>query len=155
MALRAGAAEAGAALTEFLKKKEQVDASLASLETDFQGIVCGVTGNDRVSQSGQLPLSSTELRRRLSAGTVQVIDIREPQEHALFHEWSVVGLQTPPRNVPLSRFVNFMREMLVTEGALPVVLLCRSGGRSQQAAKTLRRMGLNQIYSLDGGVALL
>ena len=29
----------------------------------------------------------------------------------VFREWNIIGLTQPPRNVPLSRFVNFMNEL--------------------------------------------
>jgi cysteine desulfurase len=36
-----------------------------------------------------------------------------------------------------------------------VVFLCRSGNRSAQAARALRRMGHEQSWSLAGGLAML
>ena len=39
------------------------------------------------------------------------------------------------------------------ENAPEVALICRSGNRSSQAAKSLRRLGLARAYSLEGGIA--
>ena len=37
------------------------------------------------------------------------------------------------------------------EGCAPVVLICRSGKRSLEAAKKLVEDGLNEVYNIDGG----
>jgi rhodanese-related sulfurtransferase len=36
----------------------------------------------------------------------------------------------------------------------PLVFFCRSGNRSMKAAQLLRRLGHQQAYSLNGGLAL-
>ncbi len=142
------------ALGRFVEEKKSIDLRLASLEEDFQGIVCGVAGARGLPGDAEMKISPAQLRA--AKEEYRVIDVREPQEHVLFKDWSALGLRSPARNVPLSRFVNFMREILSGEmGDARIVLLCRSGNRSLQAAKTLRRMGYPQVWSLEGGVTLL
>ncbi len=35
----------------------------------------------------------------------------------------------------------------------PLYLICRTGGRSALAAESLQRMGLENVYSVDGGMS--
>jgi rhodanese-related sulfurtransferase len=82
--------------------------------------------------------------------------VREPQEVSLFDDWESLDLGdvATPRNVPLSRFVNFMGELAAEpDSARELVLICRSGTRSLHAARTLRRLGLGRASSLKSGVA--
>jgi sulfur dioxygenase len=69
------------------------------------------------------------------------IDVREPWE---FAEGHVPGA----RSVPLSE-LGFRLDELRGEG--PLVVGCRSGGRSLSAAKTLRRLGVAETVNLSGG----
>lgn len=141
-------------LPEFLKQKEELDREIAKLESEFQGTVCGVTPQDD-QVALELSIDWASLKKRLqSAKAPLVIDVREPQEYALYKDWGTLGLKVPPRNVPLSRFANFMSELLETQEKNSIVLLCRSGNRSLQAAQSLRRLGLNHVWNLEGGVAL-
>jgi rhodanese-related sulfurtransferase len=104
-------------------------------------------------------ITHDRMREGLSrdASSLLVIDVREPHEHALSKNWKALGVSAPPRNVPLSRFANFMRERLADPAARVqgVVLMCSGGGRSLHAAKTLRRMGFDRAWSLEGGLALV
>ncbi len=141
--------ETSSSLDLFLQKKQILDAELARLEKDFQGVICGVTQPCSENSGSFLPnLHSLD-------PDVWVIDVREPQEFLLFKDWQKMGLSEAPRNIPLSRFVNFMSELLNTQALnRKILLLCRSGTRSQQAAKSLRRLGFTAVQSLEGGVAL-
>jgi rhodanese-related sulfurtransferase len=70
-------------------------------------------------------------------------------------DWSRLGLNTPPQNVPLSRFVNFTSTVLQDASrAAPLVFLCRSGNRSLQAVRSLHRLGVANLWSVSGGFAL-
>ena len=147
----------------FVERKREIDQELARLEKSFQGIVCGVSDAGPSARECNVAVSAAELRSLAGqGGSAQplVIDVREPQEYTLSRDWESLGLLDPPRNVPLSRFVNLMHE-LMREGASgpdparEIILLCRSGNRSLQAARSLRRLGFSRARSLDGGLALV
>lgn len=60
-------------------------------------------------------------------------------------------------NFPLTRFANFLHTLLASHperSELEVICLCRSGARSGQVAEVLRRCGVEQSWSLVGGLAL-
>lgn len=80
--------------------------------------------------------------RRLVTEGVQVVDVRERHE---FAAGSVPGAV----NIPLSEFAARFREL---DADRPVALLCRSGGRSAQAAGFLVERGFADVSNLDGGL---
>ena len=141
-------------LAPFVQKKKEIDRSLEDLERSFQGVVCGVSSASVDDADSEIVLPFGSLKEILKKGPL-VIDVREPQEHELSKDWKALGLGTRPRNVPLSRFVNFMHELMVDAPSdRTVILFCRTGVRSLQAARSLRRLGISQAYTLEGGISL-
>lgn len=148
------------ALAQFMGKKSEIDSELEKLEQSFQGTVCGVFQPEVNLAKEEITITLSALQKRLldPVHAPLLIDVREPQEVTVFKDWASLGLNhraPPPRNVPLSRFVNFMGELAAEKNrSREIVLLCRTGSRSLQAAKTLRRMGLARARSLRDGIAL-
>lgn len=149
-------------LASFLDRKAQIDLELSRLEQSFQGMVCGVTGSGAGSKSSSDISISWDVLLSILSNTddTVVIDVRESPEYSVCKYWNCLGLVKPPKNIPLSRFVNFMSEVLRNgdsagdqhlEGRF--VMLCRSGNRSMQAAKAMRRLGYKNAWNLEGGVA--
>lgn len=78
--------------------------------------------------------------------------MREPYEQRLGQP----GVLDAARReaVPLSRLLNALPDWLALPGETPILFFCRSGNRSAQAARALRRLGHAQAWSLAGGLAL-
>lgn len=74
--------------------------------------------------------------------TTQFIDVRHPDEVA---QGTIVGA----KNIPLDVLVDRMREL---DPQRRTVVLCRSGGRSTQAAQFLAAAGFVDVVNLDGGM---
>ena len=72
----------------------------------------------------------------------QFIDVRTPAEVA------ERGLDTA-RNIPLDQLVNRLAEL---DPSRRTVVLCRSGGRSAQAAEFLAGAGFVDVVNLTGGI---
>ena len=71
-----------------------------------------------------------------------VVDVREPREFAAGH---IAGsLNIPVRDLP--------RRLAEIPVDLPVVFMCRSGGRSRAACEIAARAGYHKIIDLDGGL---
>lgn len=145
-------------VSEFIEAKRGIDSKLANLEADFKGIVCGTTSETGSKQCASYLLSAQELKERVSrkqGPPPMVIDVREPHEFSFDVNWEAFSLSSPPKNVPLSRLVTFMSE-LIAGGDLhrDYVFICRSGNRSLHVVKSLRRLGLTGVWSLDGGLVL-
>ena len=96
---------------------------------------------------GVLDIDAAELRSKLD--DVHLIDVREPSEFTgeLGHikGAELIPLQTVPKHC------NRLRELTKTK---PVVVICRSGGRSGKACEFLCQTGLGQIYNLKGGMLM-
>jgi hydroxyacylglutathione hydrolase len=87
-------------------------------------------------------ITAAELRARLDAGTVVVIDVRGQVEWAAGH---IPGAL----NIPVGHLADRIRE--VPHG-IPVAVQCRSGARSAIAASVLQALGLSQVFDLAGGI---
>lgn len=75
-------------------------------------------------------------------GDAQLIDVREPDE--------VAGGTLPGAvNIPLGQLPTRLGEL---DPHRRVVLLCRSGGRSGQAAEYLAANGFDDVVNLAGGM---
>lgn len=86
-------------------------------------------------------LSVSELKARLDAGSITVIDVRPPEERAQ------AALAQPFRN--LDEGVQALTA-LPKETAL--AFLCHSGSRSARAAEHFRGLGFLQVYNVAGGI---
>ncbi|MFV0260133.1 MAG: rhodanese-like domain-containing protein [Acidimicrobiales bacterium] len=72
----------------------------------------------------------------------QLIDVRQPDEVA---EGTLPGAV----NIPLGELPDRVGEL---DPGRRVVLLCRSGGRSTQAANFLTSAGFGDVVNLEGGM---
>lgn len=91
-------------------------------------------------QGGLREISPEALKNRIDRGEVVLVDVREPSEHA--------GERIPGSVlVPLS---SFAPERL--PAGCDVVLYCRSGNRSAQAAQHLLACGHGDVTHLGGGI---
>lgn len=57
--------------------------------------------------------------------------------------------------MPLSLFNNLAEELLsLKKFNQNILFICKSGERSLQAVKSLRRLGFSHAWNLEGGIAL-
>lgn len=83
-----------------------------------------------------------DLRTALEAGTCQLIDVREPVEHAEAH---IAGAKL----IPLGELEKRCGEISRTKA---VVVMCQAGKRGAAAAEKLRALGFSQVGNLEGGM---
>jgi rhodanese-related sulfurtransferase len=91
-------------------------------------------------------ITPRELTERLQTGkTIEVIDVRTPLE---FQE---VHLQEA-RNVPLDK-LDPAAIMQARNGSAeePLYVVCRSGGRGQQACEKFHKAGFTNVHNVEGG----
>ena len=82
-----------------------------------------------------------QARALIEAGTVEVIDVRDPEEWSRGH-------------VPGARLVTLAQLRNDPRGSLPhdgVLFVCAGGVRSQTAARIAVDEGLTRVFSLTGG----
>lgn len=112
------------------------------------------TAQDLVAQARAVieEIDTIRLRALQAAGT-PVIDVREPGE---FAEGRIPGAVNIPRGVLEFQVdghpaVNCARDEHLSHRESPVIVYCRTGGRSALAAEALKRLGFAQPLSLAGG----
>ena len=82
-----------------------------------------------------------EAKAMIEAGGVQVVDSREPGEHADGH---VPGSLNIPHMATLVR-----RGELSTDE--PIIFICKTGARSALAAEFAATLGLTELFNVEGG----
>ena len=90
-------------------------------------------------------LEPAELRTRLDAGeSLLLLDVREPFEAEIAH---IEGA----RLIPLGRLEGSLAELAAWRER-PVVVHCKTGGRSRRACELLTARGFSHVQNLRGGI---
>jgi len=90
-------------------------------------------------------ITADTLKSRLDAGeSLNLLDVREPNEHA---EFNIGGTL-----YPLGRLRNMDVDELDTLKHEEVIAYCRSGNRSGQACQILEQLGFTNVVNLAGGM---
>jgi rhodanese-related sulfurtransferase len=90
-------------------------------------------------------ITPDEVKRRLDAGEkLNLVDVREPHENADFN----IGGTLLPLGQIQSMLIDDIEDLKDKE----VILYCRSGNRSGQAAMFLDMMGFKDTKNLVGGM---
>lgn len=90
-------------------------------------------------------ITATEMKTILELEDVQLIDVRTPLEFNSSHIDSAQNIDY--------RSPSFKTDIEQLDKSKPVVLYCKSGGRSAKCAKILKEAGFKKIYDLKGGVS--
>ena len=75
---------------------------------------------------------------------VKVLDVRTPEE---FNEVRIAGSSNLDFYAP-----DFDDRLDALDKTLPYFVYCRSGNRSGQTLDTMRELGFEEVYNLDGGI---
>ena len=90
-------------------------------------------------------ITPQELKAKLDAGTlVHLVDVREPHENA---EFNIGGTLLPLGKVQTMQ-IDDIEDLRNEE----IIVYCRSGVRSSQAAMILQQMGFANVVNLTGGM---
>lgn len=90
-------------------------------------------------------ITAEEVKARLDKGEkLNLVDVREPHEHAEFNIGGVL--------LPLGKIQNMQVDELEDLKDEELILYCRSGNRSGQAAMILDTMGFSNTKNLAGGM---
>lgn len=89
-------------------------------------------------------LNTDKFEKELQTTDVQIVDVRTPQEFADGHLPNAINI-----NIMGS---NFEAETAKLDKDKPVLVYCKSGGRSAKAASNLKAQGFKNISDLDGGI---
>ncbi len=90
-------------------------------------------------------ITAEELKQRLDRSEkVHLVDVREPEEHEAFNIGGTL--------LPLGQIKTYDVEALEPLKEEEIVVYCRSGNRSGQAAGILKTMGFKNVRNLEGGM---
>jgi rhodanese-related sulfurtransferase len=88
-------------------------------------------------------ITAGELQQRRAAGNAPlVLDVRENWERA-------VASIPDTLHIPMNEIPARLGEL---DAKAPIVVMCRSGGRSLQVAQFLARNGFGSVANLTGGI---
>jgi rhodanese-related sulfurtransferase len=89
-------------------------------------------------------ISPTEVKKRLDEdANLQLIDVRQPNEHEFAR---IKGSKL----IPLGEVLSRTKEL---DSSRDLILYCKMGGRSAQAADALIRSGYQgKVYNMKGGI---
>lgn len=89
--------------------------------------------------------STQQAQESLGTARLLVLDVREPDEYAAGH---LAGAVNIPRGVLEFRL---SADPALADTDRPLLVYCKSGGRSALAAKALQDMGYSRVVSVAGG----
>lgn len=93
------------------------------------------------NQNGVKTVSSEEAKRLIETGKVFVIDVHIPEQTHLTGTNVFIPYNEIEKNL----------DKLPQDKNVPLLVYCRSGSMSREAAKTLLGLGYSQVYDLEGG----
>src|SRR5918911_1791188 len=95
-----------------------------------------------MAADNHIEVTADDVKRRLDAGEIQLVDVREP------HEWDAGRIPGGARHIPMGELTA---QAATLDRERPVVFQCRTGARSFMAAQAFRAAGYD-AYSLAGGL---
>lgn len=93
-----------------------------------------------------LSIDLPDARAEFESGRAVMIDIREPAEHA-------TGVAAGAMLLPMSQLGARLDEV-PDDPAQPVLLICRTQGRSAMVAQALRQRGYAHVRYVNGGMTM-
>jgi molybdopterin/thiamine biosynthesis adenylyltransferase/rhodanese-related sulfurtransferase len=132
-----------------LKLRKNPDCPICGTHPTITGLIdyeqfCGIRGEELPPQVAGVPeITPREVKKLMDERKPFVlIDVREPHEYQICR---IPGAKL----IPLSEFPQRMHEL---NSADEIVVHCRMGSRSAQAAGLLMKAGFRKIHNLKGGI---
>lgn len=107
-------------------------------------LVFSLTSCLKTQTEGVQVLNSDKFEQKLQDSDIQLVDVRTPAEFADGHLPNAINVNVMDD--------NFDAEMAKLDKEKPVMVYCKSGGRSAKAASKLKVQGFKNITDLDGGI---
>jgi adenylyltransferase/sulfurtransferase len=104
---------------------------------------CGLAPNKNTIRDQAWEITPFQLKERLDQGErIQLLDVREPQE------WEICRIEGATL-IPLGDLPSHLQNL---DSTTPIVVYCKVGVRSGQAAKLLQAAGFSRTQNLLGGI---
>jgi phage shock protein E len=85
-----------------------------------------------------------EFALKAKSGEYFLLDVRTPEEYAEAHLGGSTLMNIYDN--------NFEQQLETLDKNVPVLVYCRSGGRSGKAMQMMREKGFSEVYNLEGGI---
>ncbi len=106
--------------------------------------ICCFASN-AVAQEPQIQILNIEhYKEAISSNDIQLVDVRTSEEFVTGHIANAVNIDYFQKRL-------FLKGLDKLDKKQPLFLYCRSGGRSQKAAKIAIKNGFIVVYDLEGG----
>ena len=92
---------------------------------------------------GVRQIRTPQLKELMQNDDIQFIDVRPPQQYDQFH---IYGFE----NIPLK---HIRKEATNLNKDQPVVLICQTGTKGNEASKRLKRRGFKKLANVQGGLS--
>jgi rhodanese-related sulfurtransferase len=101
---------------------------------------------DAKADSSDIKLvTAQEMKAILELEDVQLVDVRTPEEYNTRHIENAQNIDF--------RSATFDEDITKLDKTKPVVLYCKSGGRSAKCVQKMKEAGFEKIYELKGGIS--
>lgn len=107
-------------------------------------VVFSLTSCLKTKTDGVEVLNVEKFEQKMQTADVQLVDVRTPEEFAEGHLPNAINVNILGD--------NFDAEMAKFDKEKPVLVYCKSGGRSAKAASKLKVQGFKSISDLEGGI---
>lgn len=108
----------------------------------FCGLPAAGSAPEAVPAVGVLELAGLLAARAAGGGDFELLDVREPGEHAIVR---IEGAVLMPR-------AGILSGDQLPEPGRPLYVHCKSGVRSAEVTAHLRGLGYPEVYNVDGGI---
>ena len=102
-------------------------------------VSCGNTNSQIIQNIG-----AAEFNLLINKEKTIVIDVRTPQEFYSGHIKDATNIDFYEG--------DFIDKLKMVRKDLPILVYCRSGGRSSSSARTMEELGFTRVYNLVGGI---
>lgn len=118
---------------------------MKQLSIIFSIVVLAITFSCTEDPKGEIKLvTPDEMQTLIESRDVQLVDVRTKEE---YENGFIENAQNIDFNSP-----TFDEDISKLDKSKPVILYCKTGGRSAKCSKKLLEAGFVQIYDLDGGI---
>ncbi len=109
------------------------------------GMLCFSCKDTKQTNNEVIRISAQEMQNILELEDVQLVDVRTPKE---YKEIRISNAQNIDYLSP-----TFDDDITKLDKKKPVILYCKSGGRSAKCAQKLKDAGFEKVYELEGGIS--
>ena len=100
---------------------------------------------EKTTQNEVIMVSAEQMQELIELEDIQVVDVRTSEEYK-------TGFIAHSQNIDYLS-PTFEEDLTKLDKSKPILVYCKSGGRSGKCTKKLQEAGFVKIYDLEGGIA--